>query len=236
MRQHDIGAAAAAFSPRARPFPAFLIALVAFAVGIQGVTELVRARRLSELGLAGAKWIWVAKSPDPAPVHFSAIREFRLDAVPKSADARVFVDRRFQLWVNGNRAGAGGQKPGDPLQRFDVGALLRPGQNTVAIVAESSAGIGGILFALSPESGSPILVSDRFWTVDPTGLEIRVPTKTRAVVLGRPPMQPWRWPGAAPGTGGPRDWRRPPRRQASGGTSAPSKGSDATPAPRPAVP
>ncbi len=170
--------------------------IVLLALGVQGVLGFVRARRAREIGIAGARWIWVERSPEPAPVHFSAIRPFDLPAAPRRAEARIFVDRRFALWVNGSRAGTGGQSPGDALARFDVAPLLRAGRNVVAVVAESPRGIGGILFALDTGGGSPAVVSDASWSVDPAGREIASSGPRRAVVLGRPPMHPWGFPRA----------------------------------------
>lgn len=183
-----------AISPRAHPFPALLLAIVVFAVGAWSVLELVRARRLAEVGVPGAKWIWLSRSPDAFPTHFSAVRRFEISAPPRVAEARIFVDRRFQLWVNGSRAGQGGQAPGDAIRRIDVAPLLRAGSNVVAVVAESPIGIGGILFALDVGTGRPVIVSDGRWSVDPTGVEIASPTRIPATVLGRPPMRPWGWP------------------------------------------
>jgi hypothetical protein len=195
LRQPNRALSTARFSSRAHPFPAFLLAVVALAVGAWAVLELVRARRLEELGVGGAKWIWVSRSsPVSEPVHFSAIRRFELRAAPRAAQARIFVDRRFQLWVNGSRAAEGGQAPGGTLARVDVGPLLKSGSNVVAIVAESTSGIGGILFSLDTGAGTSAVVSDGSWTVDATGLEISSPARTRATVLGTPPMHPWLWP------------------------------------------
>ena len=170
------------------------MALVLLALGVEGVLAFVRAARAREIGVAGARWIWAARSPDPFPIHFSAIRLFDLRAVPRAAEARIFVDRRFALWVNGSRAGTGGQSPGDPLARFDVARLLRAGRNVIAVVAESPRGIGGILFALDTGAGSPAVVSDASWTIDPSGGTIGSAGPAKAVVLGRPPMHPWGYP------------------------------------------
>ena len=170
------------------------MALVLLALGVEGVLAFVRAARAREIGVAGARWIWAARSPDPFPIHFSAIRLFDLRAVPRAAQARIFVDRRFALWVHGSRAGTGGQSPGDPLARFDVARLLRAGRNVIAVVAESPRGIGGILFALDTGAGSPAVVSDASWTIDPSGGTIAAAGPAKAVVLGRPPMHPWGYP------------------------------------------
>lgn len=178
----------------ARRFLRLLVALVAIALLSAGILFVVRARRARELGFAGARWIWVSASPERAPIHFSAIREFSLPAAPAHATARIFVDRRFALFVNGSRAAAGGQRPGEPSAAIDVAPLLRPGRNTVAIVAESPEGIGAILFALDTGWDQPAVVSDGEWSVDPSGRSVLAPGSQRAAVLGRPPMYPWGYP------------------------------------------
>ena len=152
---------------------------------------------MREIGFEGARWIWVERSPDPHPVHFSAVREFTLAAAPASAEARIFVDRGFQLWINGTRAGAGGQTPGDAFAKFEVGKLLLPGANVIGIVAESPRGVGGILFSLRIGTGRPAVVSDRFWTVDDSGSVLTRPAGRPAAVIGSPPMHPWGWLRAA---------------------------------------
>jgi len=148
---------------------------------------------MREAGFEGARWIWIERSPDPRPVHFSAVREFTLMAAPASAEARIFVDRSFQLFVNGTRAGTGGQAPGDSAARFEVSRLLLRGTNVIAIVAESPRGLGGILFSLRVGTGRPSIVSDRFWTVDDSGNQLTRPAGRPAVVIGAPPMHPWGW-------------------------------------------
>jgi hypothetical protein len=193
LGQHGTELPAARLSPRNRSFPAFLLAAVAVSVGVWGVLSLVRNARMREIGLDGARWIWVERSPDPRPIHFSAVREFTLGAAPASAEARIFVDRSFQLWINGTRAGTGGQAPGDPVAEFEVGKLLLPGTNVIGIVAESPRGLGGILFSLKVGGGGPSVVSDRSWTVDDSGTRLTGPAGRPATVLGVPPMHPWGW-------------------------------------------
>jgi len=151
---------------------------------------------MREIGFEGARWIWIERSPDPRPVHFSAVREFELASAPASAEARIFVDRSFQLWINGTRAGIGTQTQGAPAAKFEVGPLLRAGTNAVGIVAESPRGLGGILFSLRIGSGAPAVVSDGTWTVDPSGNQLTRRTGAFAVVIGKPPMHPWGWIGA----------------------------------------
>src|SRR5262249_12927462 len=127
--------------------------------------------------------------PEAAPLRFVASREFdrRADSAGK-ATVRIFVDRRYVLWINGARVGEGEQKPGDRFDTYDVSPFLTAGRNCISIEASSPTGAGGILFWLDPGSGRAV-VSDSGW-------EIRVSRGEthRAIVWGRPPMYPWGYP------------------------------------------
>jgi len=196
LGQHGTELPPSRLSPRNRPFPSFLsflLAAVALSLVAWGAIELVRRGRMHAIGFEGARWIWIERSPDPRPVHFSAVREFDLPSAPRRAEARIFVDRSFQLFVNGTRAGFGGEAPGDPAARFEVGNLLHAGPNVVGIVAESARGLGGILFSMRIGTAAPVVVSDGEWTVDPTGAQLLRATKRRAAVIGAPPIHPWGW-------------------------------------------
>jgi hypothetical protein len=128
-------------------------------------------------------------------LHFYAVREIALAAPPARATARVFVDRAHVLFVNGQRAGAGTQSPGDALAAYEVGPLLRAGVNRVVIEASSPTGIGGILFFLDLDGLS--LVSDGRWRVDRDAAAVTGQARYRPVVWGRPPMYPWSYPRLA---------------------------------------
>ena len=79
-----------------------------------------------------AEWIWYAyRMPQPAPIRFFATRAFALAEKPGRALAKLFVDREHVLWVNGERAGAGQQQPGDPLALYEIASFLRAGENRV---------------------------------------------------------------------------------------------------------
>ncbi len=155
----------------------------------------MRRRHARANGFAGARWVWISAAPERAPVRFSAVREFSLPATPSRAIARVFVDPRFALWLNGSLAGAGGQRPGDPPAALEVASLLRKGKNTVAIVAESPDGVGGILFSLETGDRSTAVVSGPDWSTDASARPLSPTGSLRAAVLGRPPLYPWGYAG-----------------------------------------
>lgn len=155
---------------------------------------LHRARADRAHGTTGpAEWIWYSsRVPKPVPLRFYAVREFELTAVPPRSTARVFVDREHVLYVNGERAGGGTQRPGDALATYELASLLRPGGNRVVIEAASPTGIGGILFAL--DLGGQLLVSDGRWRVDRDPAALTGPGRYRPVVWGKPPQYPWGYP------------------------------------------
>ena len=160
---------------------------------LAGALAAVRSGRVRHAGFPGARWIWISKAPERAPVRFIALRRFSLGAPPAESVARVFADPRFELFVNGRRAGAGAHRPGDRAASFDVGRLLRRGPNTIALLSESRDGVGGILFALLDGSGRAIVTSDALWTVDPAAGSVLVPGRDPVAVLGSPPLYPWGW-------------------------------------------
>jgi hypothetical protein len=178
-----------------RPATAWLFTLAA----VVAVSALVLslARRWEDrrhLATGRAQWIWLTYDlKKPAPLRFFAAKEFDWNRAPEGpARLLLFVDRRYVLFVNGSRVGAGEQKPGDPLHVYEVSQLLRPGRNRIAIEAESPDGAGGILFALALPGGR-MVVSDGSWRVGRSEKEL-AGGGAAAVIWGRPPMYPWRYP------------------------------------------
>jgi hypothetical protein len=89
-----------------------------------------------------AGWVGAADltPADSQNVWTAARTTFRLDEAPREAEARVAVDSRYWLWVNGDLVvREGGLKRGpwlgasyyDPV---DLGPHLRAGENTVAVL------------------------------------------------------------------------------------------------------
>jgi hypothetical protein len=180
-----------------RPLPAMLYGLAVLLLLCAAVRSTLRAHADRELLETGeARWIWYTKElRRPAPLAFFATRDFLLEKVPARATAKLFVDQRHVLFVNGVRAGSGAQRPGDPLLLRDLRPLLRVGINRLAIEAQSANGVGGILFALDLSgAGRNALVSDGRWRVDLSPDALRRGARFRAQVWGRPPMYPWGYP------------------------------------------
>jgi hypothetical protein len=175
-----------------RPACAALFAIAAVLIGSAAARAVYRARADGSLLETGrAEWIWYSsRVPKPVPLRFYAVRELTLKAAPTRATARVFVDRAHTLDVNGQRAGAATQRPGDPLAVYELAPFLHPGLNRLVIEASSPTGIGGILFALDLQGET--LVSDGRWRV---GRDSALKAGAyRPVVWGSPPMYPWGYP------------------------------------------
>ena len=169
-------------------------ALLAAAAAIRAVVGAHEDRM--HLATGNAKWIWYTTTlAEPRPLHFYATREIVLSRRPARAGAKIFVDREHVLYVNGARAGAGTQQPGDPLALYDVSTWLRPGVNLIAIEAGSPTGVGGILFSLDLDGlGRDALVSDGRWRVDLSPDAITAGGRYGPVVWGSPPQYPWGYP------------------------------------------
>jgi hypothetical protein len=169
------------------PYPRLLAAAalaVAASAGVLGLRRAVEDRRHAVMGQA--QWIWLTRQiPKPEPRRFEAERRFSLAAPPAAAGVKIFVDRSYTLFINGERVGQGGQRPGEAVNLYDVARFLRAGPNRIVIDAVSENGVGGILFALDFGPGGPAaIVSDDRWTAN--GAPV--------IVWGRPPMFPWGYP------------------------------------------
>jgi hypothetical protein len=176
--------------------PAFLFALAVALVAASAARAVSKARQdRLHLSTGAARWIWWTHDlPEPASMRFYAAKSFALAIRPVSARVRIFVDRRWELFVNGERVGSGEQRPGDRLAPVDVTPPLRAGQNLIVVAAESPTGAGGILFALDLGGRANAVVSDASWRVTQSESEALAGRGRPAVVWGRPPMHPWGYP------------------------------------------
>src|SRR5262249_3078069 len=140
--------------------------IAALVLGSELVRSLIRGYEdVRHLATGSARWIWKTRElPEPAPLQFTAVKEFELSRPEEPAQARVFVDRAYTLRVNGTLVGSGTQEPGNALDAYDLGSFLRPGRNEIAIDVSSPNGAGGILFWLDLGGGRS-LVSDRSWEI-----------------------------------------------------------------------
>jgi hypothetical protein len=122
--------------------------------------------------LGPAQWIWYPEG-NPAEAVPPGKRFFRrivnMDAGHPVASARLMLtaDNAFTCWINGRSAGSGN----DYKRMFetDVAALLKPGQNLLAIEAENGgnspnpAGLIGSLIVQGSDGRVLIIPTDKTW-------------------------------------------------------------------------
>ena len=175
-------------------------ALLALAVSVAAGAFALHTfweRELSHL-TGKARWIWVTNELDE--IHPEAalfVASLHLDAPPRAALLKVCGDREYVVYVNGTAAACGWSRPGFRLDLFDVGHLLRQGDNVIAAEVRSPTPVGGLLLALDVGGvGRNVLVSgpsfrsrDRFSLAAPGAGDGAPP-----VVWGSPPHFPWGYP------------------------------------------
>jgi hypothetical protein len=166
------------------------VILVAGAAAL-AISRAARDRR--HLTTGSARWIWYTREiPEPTRLRFRAWKEFLVaGAPPATAPLLLFADREWSLEANGAPVSRGSQEPGDLLARIDVARFLRTGENRLSVEVESPDGVGGLLLKLELPDGRAI-VTDESWRVErlwPASEGVR-----EAVVWGKPPIYPWRYP------------------------------------------
>jgi hypothetical protein len=116
---------------------------------------------------------------DARPNQWTAFRrKFILEKTPAKATARIAVDTKYWLWVNGHLVvREGGLKRGPTptdsyFDKIDIGSSLKPGTNTVAVLvwhfgkegfSHKDSGRSGLVFQLDGDQGKSVLVSDSSW-------------------------------------------------------------------------
>jgi alpha-L-rhamnosidase len=154
----------------------------------------------------GAKWIWFPEG-DPAasaPVgtrYFRRVFELPSNQVVRTARITITADDQFQLFVNGREAGKGDDR--DEPGKLEIGALLKPGKNVLAVVARNvgnvpnPAGLVGKLKVMFEQGDAFTLDTDESWksaTNAPDGWKALADDDsgwTTAKPLGEYGMQPW---------------------------------------------
>lgn len=144
-----------------------------------------------------AGWIWSSANPAQAGVKLALRKRFKLAKVPDTAFALASVDNRFQLFINGKKAGEGvdWQAPAS----IQLKNHLVAGDNEILIVATnegSGPNLAGATFhALLKQDGRwAELVSDGSWEVssslpDSNGKFKTPPTDWKAATLIQ--SNPW---------------------------------------------
>ena len=85
-----------------------------------------------------AHWIWYpggqpAVSESPGTWYFRSLVELPDDKPLQTARLQITADNSFEVWINGQRAGAGDNFHLAPM--LDVVELLQPGPNVLAVTA-----------------------------------------------------------------------------------------------------
>ncbi|MGN6556346.1 MAG: alpha-L-rhamnosidase-related protein [Verrucomicrobiota bacterium] len=121
-----------------------------------------------------AQWIGPAQSSSNTWICFR--KTFHLDAKPKSFRARIAVDSKYWLWINGRQVVfEGGLKRGPTPQDtyyddVELGAELKRGDNAIAVLvwhwgkdgfSHNDSGRAGLLF--EAEANGNACVSDASW-------------------------------------------------------------------------
>ncbi|WP_410813867.1 alpha-L-rhamnosidase N-terminal domain-containing protein [Micromonospora sp. 067-2] len=129
--------------------------------------------------LTPARWIWVGGERALPNTVVLCRRVLTLPGPVRRATARISADSRYRLHVNGERAGWG-PAPCDPrvleVDEIELGHLLRPGRNVIAVevlylgVGEGTyvAGRPGLLCRLDvehPDGRTETIGTDQRWQV-----------------------------------------------------------------------
>ncbi len=180
------------------------LTLAGLAVGVMLAAITVHAfwtRELSHL-TGNAQWIWVTDVL--SPIHEQAalfVARLRLAAPPPGALLKVCGDREYVIYINRTPAACGWSRPGFHLDLYDVGHLLRQGDNVIAAEVRSPTPVGGLLLALDVAGvGRNVLVSGpAFVTRSDFAFAASDPTdKAVPVRWGMPPRFPWGYPKPLP--------------------------------------
>ena len=174
-----------------------MAAVLVAAVGAGAAVHRFWLRELMHL-TGEAQWIWVSDALER--VHPTAglfVAAMRLENPPSEALLKVCGDREYVVYVNGSPAACGWSRPGFHLDVFDIGHLLRQGDNALAVEVRSPTPVGGLLLALDVTgvrrnilvSGPAFRSRSTFSLVAPGDGDGPIP-----VTWGRPPRFPWAYP------------------------------------------
>lgn len=145
-----------------------------------------------------AQWMWVTDQLERvSPTHGLFVASFSLPIPPREALLKVCGDREYVVYANGTPAACGWSRPGFRLDLYDIGHLLRQGDNVLAVEVRSPTPVGGVLLALDVAGvGANVVASGRSFVMRPRfSLAAQEPHDLPVPVLwGRPPRQPWGYP------------------------------------------
>lgn len=119
---------------------------------------------------------WIGPATSYTNLWLCYRKSFSLPAQPASAMARIAVDSKYWLWVNGQMAVREGELKREPnpndtwYDQIDLAPLLQPGSNTIAVLqcyfgktgfSHLSSGTAGFLFEM--DAGGTSVASDTTW-------------------------------------------------------------------------
>lgn len=153
-------------------------------------------------------WIWAPGiAQQVEPVAFLAVRDFRLEEMPREARLTVTADEEYIAFVNGTRVGGGSFRQDAPAQSYEVVNFLKLAGNRLTFELRSSRGAGGLAVRLDLTDAegleSSAVVTDDEWQIyrqaDPKILHggFLSPGEP-AAVWGRAPTGRWRPSAAEP--------------------------------------
>ena len=102
---------------------------------------------------AETQWIWTAKN-NVTNQQTWARTVVDLKEVPAGATLLASADNHVEVWVNGQPAGQSDEWA--EAAKTDVTKLLKPGRNTIAVLARNDGGIAALIVRL--EAGKQVLV------------------------------------------------------------------------------
>ena len=123
-----------------------------------------------------AKWIQAADNKDSINTWQIFKKSVHLNDVPENVTARIAVDSKYWLWVNGKQVVfEGGLKRGPSpkdtyFDEVDIAPYLKKGSNTIALLtvffgkegfSHKNSGHGALLF--EAQAGKTKIISDESW-------------------------------------------------------------------------
>lgn len=140
-----------------------VLALALLALAERGVTAY---RNGAGSPTGEARWIWAAADETPGARAFFAFRDFELEGYPGRARLSCRGDEEYFVYLNGTLVAADRDRDGETLPTYEVGYLLEPGVNRLAVELRSGRGRGGFLLDLVVDGPDPLrLGSDASWQV-----------------------------------------------------------------------
>ncbi len=110
---------------------------------------------------AETQWIWTAKN-NVTNQQTWARTVVDLKEVPAKATLLASADNHIEVWVNGQPAGHSDEWA--EAAKTDVTKFLKPGRNTIAVLARNDGGIAALVVRLDGEKGV-LAESDDAWRV-----------------------------------------------------------------------